>query len=123
MILVDTSVWIDHLRRGNARLLVALEAGEVMCHPFVIGELACGSLKHRAVFLSLLQALPQARQASHAETMSMIDARRLMGRGLGYVDVHFLASAILENARLFTLDARLARTALAAGVGDTGEVG
>ena len=117
MILVDTSVWIDHLRRGNAPLVAALEAGNVLCHPFVIGELACGSLKHRAEVLGLLNELPQASLASHAEAMALIDARRLMGRGLGFVDVHLLASAIFDRATLLTLDKQLAQTALALGVG------
>ena len=116
MILVDTSVWIDHLRRGNARLVDALEAEAVLCHPFVIGELACGSLKQRAEFLDLLNQLPQAQQASHAEAKTVIDARRLFGRGLGFTDVHLLASAMLDGATLFTLDQRLAHAARAVGV-------
>ena len=117
MILVDTSIWIDHFRRGNAHLVDALEAGDVLCHPFVIGELACLSLKQRAEVLALLNELPQASLASHAEAMALIDARRLMGRGLGFVDVHLLASAIFDRATLLTLDKQLAQTALAVGVG------
>ena len=110
MILADTSVWIDHLRRGNAHLTETLGAGDVLCHPFVSGELACGSLKRRAVILALLDELPQA-------TMAMIGARNLMGRGLGFIDMHLLASAMLDGAILFTLDKRLAHTARALGVG------
>jgi len=111
VILVDTSVWIDHLRRSNPRLTQALEAGDVFGHPFVVGELACGTLKQRERILSLLGELPQARIASHAEVLALIDARRLSGRGLGLIDVHLLASALIEGAELFTLDKRLAEAA------------
>ncbi len=110
MILVDTSVWIDHLRRGNTRLTEALEAGEVLGHPFVIGELACGTLKHRERILALLDELPQASLASHEEVLKVVETHRLAGRGLGLIDVHLLASALLEGAELFTLDKRLAAT-------------
>lgn len=117
MILADTSVWIDHLRRGNAHLTETLGAGDVLCHPFVSGELACGSLKRRAVILALLDELPQATMAGHAEVLAMIGARNLMGRGMGFIDMHLLASAMLDGAILFTLDKRLAHTARALGVG------
>jgi hypothetical protein len=116
VILVDTSVWVDHLRRGNARLAGMLEDGVVVSHPFVIGELACGALRHRAAILSLLSELPLATSATHAEAMAFIDARRLMGRGLGYVDVHLLAAASLDRLPLWTLDKRLHVAARALGV-------
>lgn len=105
--LVDTSVWIDHLRRGNARLASCLERGEVECHPFVIGELACGNLRRRSEILLLLGCLPTVTQAEHDEVLSWVESKRLMGRGLGWVDVHLLASAMLGRTTLWTLDQRL----------------
>jgi predicted nucleic acid-binding protein len=115
VILVDTSVWIDHFRRGNRALVEALEREDVLTHPFVIGEIACGELKRRREILELLAALPSAIVASDDEAMGLIERRRLMGKGLGYVDVHLLASAALTHgARLWTLDKRLAPFAGAA---------
>ena len=112
MILVDTSVWIDHLRQGDPDLVRALEAGEVLAHPFVVGELACGNLKNRAEFLKLLRAMPQAPVATDAEALAFIDGRALMGRGIGYLDVHLLASVVLAaGATLWTRDKRLAAVA------------
>lgn len=108
MILVDTSVWIDHLRYGDPDLAKALEAGQVLVHPFVVGELACGNLKNRAEFLRLLRALPQAPTATEVEALAFIDGRDLLGRGIGYLDVHLLASVALEGAAaLWTRDKRL----------------
>lgn len=108
MILVDTSVWIDHLRRGSSALGEALEREEVMTHPFVIGELACGNLKNRREVLDLLAALPSTVVATGEETLHFIDQRRLMGRGIGWVDVHLLASVMMtEAAQLWTRDKRL----------------
>jgi hypothetical protein len=108
VILVDTSVWIDHFRRGNAALVAALEREDVLTHPFVIGELACGTLKKRSEVLDLLAALPPAVSATDEETLQFIERHRLMGKGIGYVDVHLLASvALTEGARLWTLDKRL----------------
>jgi len=111
--LVDTSVWVDHLRRGNARLGACLENGEVECHPFVIGELACGSLKQRAELLELLAALPRVLEAEHDEVLAFIEWKRLMGRGLGWVDAHLLVSALLSRTSLWTLDKHLAAEARA----------
>lgn len=111
MILVDTSVWIDHLRRGNADLAAALEHGLVVCHPFVIGELACGNFANRAEVLALLGKLPTVSVATDAEVLMLIERRRLMGRGLGYVDAHLLASAAIGSVTLWTLDTRLAQLA------------
>ena len=107
MILVDTSVWVDHLRNGNHRLQALLERNEVLIHAFVIGELSCGTLKKRAEVLGLLQALPRAMPATDEEAMALVERRRLWGRGAGWVDIHLLASAILSHARLLTLDKRL----------------
>jgi predicted nucleic acid-binding protein len=111
MILVDTSIWINHFRRGSDRLATLLEAGEVLGHPFVTGELACGSLHARREILSLLEALPQAVAADHQEVLRFVDSRQLMGRGLGYVDVHLLASVMLHGATIWTADKRLAEQA------------
>lgn len=112
MILVDSSVWIDHLRVGNAELSAALEAGLVLTHPFVVGELACGNITNRSEILAWLQNLSSAPVATHEEVLAFIDARSLMGRGIGYVDAHLLASAALaDHARLWTRDRRLRRLA------------
>ena len=118
MILVDTSVWIDHLRRGSAALGEALEREEVMTHPFVIGELACGNLKNRREVLGLLAALPSTVVATGEETLHFVERRRLMGRGIGWVDVHLLASVMMaEAAQLWTRDKRLGAIAAELGIG------
>ena len=105
--LVDTSVWIDHFRQGNERLAELLKEGLVCCHRFVIGELACGTLRNREELLSLLGALPTVPIAAHEEALSLVSARQLAGRGLGWIDVHLLASALLANCSLWTLDKAL----------------
>jgi predicted nucleic acid-binding protein len=107
MLLVDTSVWIDHFRYGNSDLELLLEDGRVMCHPFIIGELACGNLKNRSEIISLIQTLPCVMRAEHKEVMPFIENHRLMGKGLGYVDMNLLASAILTGVPLWTLDKKL----------------
>ncbi len=107
MILVDTSVWVDHLRSTDPALVRALNAGVVVTHPFVVGELACGNLANRAEVLGLLQDLPVASVATDSEALACIEARSLMGRGIGYVDVHLLASATLGDHLLWTRDRRL----------------
>ena len=109
--LVDTSVWVVHLRDGHAGLTEVLDAGEAICHPFIVGELACGNLKNRAAIIALLQLLPSAAVVQHNEVLAFIDARRLMAKGLGYVDVHLLASALLGRVPLWTLDKKLERAA------------
>lgn len=111
MILVDTSVWIDHLRRGDAALAAALESGRVLMHPFVLGELACGKLENRAELLRLLAELPAARTATDAEALEFIGRHALMARAIGYIDVHLLASTALEGARLWTRDKPLVKVA------------
>lgn len=111
MILVDTSVWIDHFRRGNSELVSALETEQVLTHPFVIGEIACGDLRKRREVLELLAALPAATVATDEETLHFIEERRLMGKGIGYIDAHLLASVALTDARLWTLDKALLRVA------------
>ena len=107
MVLVDTSIWVSHLRLGSAHLKALLEDGEVLCHPFVIGELACGQIKNRREILSLLEALPMATTAEHEEVLQFIESHDLMGTGLGLVDVHLLASALLSKTPLWTLDKHL----------------
>lgn len=116
MILVDTSVWIDHLRRGNPRLAGLLRDGEVLAHAFVAGELACGTLANRAQILGLLADLPEAPPAAHDEVLHLVEHSRLWGRGLGWIDAHLLASALLAPCALWTLDAPLARAASALGL-------
>ena len=117
MILADTSVWVDHFRRGNVLLRDALVEGDVLVHPFVLGELACGNIRNRGEILDLFGELPAARTATHDEVMAMIERRRLMGRGLGYVDAHLLAAvAITPESRLLTLDRRLATIAVSLGL-------
>jgi predicted nucleic acid-binding protein len=112
VILVDTSVWIDHLRRGDAVLVERLNAGLVFTHPFVIGELALGVLHQRRVVLDLLQGLPQATVASDDEVLAFIERHALAGLGVGYIDAHLLAAARLTpNASLWTRDKRLALAA------------
>jgi len=111
MVLVDTSIWISHLRTGNAQLKKLLLAGEVLCHPLVIGELACGNLKNREQILSLLEALPHAIEVEHHEVLHLIEIHQLMGLGIGIVDVHLMASAILSRTPLWTTDKRLIEAA------------
>lgn len=116
MILVDTSVWVDHLRRGGRALQELLGEGLVLCHPFVIGELACGRLRNRAEILTLLAALPAATAAGHEEAMGLVSDRDLQGKGLGWVDVHLLASALLSGCTLWTKDRALRAAARALNV-------
>lgn len=117
MILVDTSVWVAHLRAGEPDLAARLEAGEVLSHPFVIGELAMGNLRDRAGLLAPLRNLPAAEIATDAEVQAFIDREALHGLGIGYVDAHLLASVRLTpDARLWTLDRRLAEVAARLGV-------
>jgi predicted nucleic acid-binding protein len=111
MTLVDTSVWIRHLRQVDGRLVEMLNSGSVYCHPFVIGELACGRLRNRDELLGLLGALPSTPVADHEELLDFVTRRDLAGRGLGWIDMHLLASALLANCRLWTLDRRLADAA------------
>lgn len=111
MLLVDTSVWVSHFREGNTELAKLLNNGEVACHPFVVGELACGNLKNRNQILSLLQSLPMSIQAEHEEVLEFIERKRLMGKGLGFVDIHLIASAMLTGIPIWTHDKKLAQVA------------
>ncbi len=108
MILVDTSVWVDHLRESDDHLAELLHTGDAACHPFVIGELACGNLGNRRTILTLLSALPKV---SDAEAIDFIEHHRLMGKGLGWVDVHLIASCALAGVTLWTRDKRLTEAA------------
>jgi predicted nucleic acid-binding protein len=107
MVLVDTSIWVAHLRQGLRRLENLLMDAEVICHPFIIGELACGNLKNRNEIISLLQSLPIAPTIEFEEFLFFIDRNHLMGKGIGFVDVHLLASAQLAGVPLWTADKKL----------------
>ena len=116
MILVDTSVWIEHLRNKNDRLKILLFEEQVVCHPFVIGELACATLQKRREILTMLKALPEAHLLEHEEVMSFLEARHLYGRGIGWVDAHLLASTLLTGCVIWTFDKPLRRAAAALNV-------
>jgi predicted nucleic acid-binding protein len=107
MILADTSVWVDHFRHGNAQLSDAIEDGKILTHPFVIGEIACGNLRSRPTVLGDLQRMPSAIEADSEEVLGFLERHRLFGAGIGWIDMHLLASARLSNCRLWTLDAHL----------------
>jgi predicted nucleic acid-binding protein len=111
MVLVDTSIWVSHFRTTRSDLAELLNNGDIVCHPFIIGELACGNLKDRTNILSLLEALPQAFMVEHDEVLSSIDSYKIMGKGLGYIDVHLLASALLTGIPLWIIDRKLDRVA------------
>jgi predicted nucleic acid-binding protein len=116
MILVDTSVWIEHFQAGNDRLKGLLLDEQVLCHPFVVGELGCGTLQKRNEILSMLKALPEVHLLEHEEVMSFIEARRLYGHGIGWVDAHLLASTLLTRCAIWTFDKPLRRAAAALNV-------
>ena len=116
MILVDSSVWIEHLRRGNDELSALLRKVEVLTHPFVIGELACGQMKNRREILGLLTELPSASVAEHGEVLELVENRKLMGQGIGWIDAHLLASALLSGSVLWTQDRKLRTLSAAMGV-------
>ena len=107
MILIDTSVWIDHLRQRDDHLVITLLAGHVLIHPWVIGDIACSSLKDREQVLDLLRSLPLCSVALEDEVLLFIEQNNLMARGIGYVDIHLLASTKLSGMRLWTRDKRL----------------
>lgn len=111
MVLVDTLIWISFLRGENAQLRRLLQEAEVICHPFIVGELACGHIRNRREVFSLLQALPEASMADHQEILYFIENSDLYGAGIGLIDVHLLASARLSKVPLWTADRRLKRAA------------
>lgn len=113
MILVDTSVWIDHLRAGDKRLTTALGERRVLAHPFVVGEIALGNLRQRDLVLALLRRLPVVQVAANEEALAFIEAQNLSGTGIGLIDAHLLASVKLTpGAKLWTRDRRLREIAL-----------
>ena len=116
MILVDTSIWVDHLRSRSRTLVGLLEADQVLVHPFVIGELACGQLANRREILELLESLPTAATARHEDVLALLDTRRLYGKGIGWVDAHLLCSTLFSRAALLTLDRPLLRVAKGLGI-------
>jgi len=116
-VIVDTSVCINHVRVGDVRLASQLESGNVLVHPFIVGELACGNLRNRQGILSLIEGLPTPTLAEHEEALQLVEREQLHGRGIGWVDVHLLASARLSRVSLWTLDRRLSEVATSLGVG------
>lgn len=117
MVLLDTSVWVDHLRHGDQAVVRVLESGRALVHPFVIGEIACGTLRARAQVMGLLGSLPKAPLASDEEVLYFIERQALMGRGLGYIDMHLLAAvAIAAGSRLWTRDKQLRLAAVELGL-------
>jgi predicted nucleic acid-binding protein len=111
VILADTSVWVDHFRHASPALASHLIHGRIACHAFVIGELALGNLSNRSEILTRLSDLPQLPMAGHPEVLELVERRRLMGTGIGWMDAHLLAAVLLAGATLWTLDAALARIA------------
>ena len=108
MILVDTSIWVDHLRDPEAELKTLLNANDVLIHPMVIGELACGNMRNRKQALEQWHSLPTINEASHEQVISLIETRNLMGCGLGFVDVHLLCSVLnYPGSQLWTRDKKL----------------
>ena len=107
MVLVDTSIWIDHFRKVSGKLASLLEAEEVAIHPFVLGELACGNLSNRKEIIALLHALPDAVKVEDDELLWFIERHHLMGRGIGLIDAHILASCCVDSCLLWTRDKRL----------------
>jgi predicted nucleic acid-binding protein len=117
VILVDTSIWIDHWRTGDERLMRLLEAGQVLVHPFVVGELSLGNLLHRQQVLTALQDMPQATMATNTEVMGFIDQATLAGSGIGYIDAHLLAAVRLTpGSQLWSRDKRLSAVAVRLGL-------
>ncbi len=107
MILVDSSVWIDHFRRPSERLAALLDAEDVCTHPFVLGEVACGNLKNRKEIIALLHALPSLHKADDDEILFFIEHHGLDRRGIGLIDVHLLASCLIGRCYIWTADKRL----------------
>lgn len=107
MVLVDTSIWVDHFRNGNDILKDLLSDGAVWSHEFIIGEIACGQLYMRTEILSLMQELPRVSTAGHEEVLTFIENNKIMGKGIGLIDAHLLASALLSHVKIWTLDKKL----------------
>lgn len=116
MILVDTSVWIDHLIKNEHHLQFLLLEGEVVCHSFVIGELVCRNLKNRKEIIRLLHALPSSPQIDFDEYLYFVEKHKLYGKGIGFIDIHLLASAKLSQVKLWTFDKRLKSASIELGL-------
>lgn len=112
MILVDTSIWIDHFNKSDIDLINLLNSGKVCIHPFIIGELSCGNISNRKEILTLLKALPQVDSALDEEIYTLIENKKLYGIGLGFIDVHLLASALIDNVTIWTRDKTLKKAAI-----------
>lgn len=123
MVLVDTSIWIDHFRNRVTLLEDLLHSGEVATHPFIVGELACGNMKNRTEILKLLSALPTLETVTHEEALHFVKAQALHGKGIGWVDVHLLASSLLNGVPLWSRDKRLNALAKALGIGEEAVTG
>lgn len=111
MLLVDTSVWIDHLRSGSKKLAGYLNEGNVVCHPFIIGKLACGNIKNRTKILDMLESIPAVKVAEQNEVLQLISKHKLHGKGIGWIDCHLLASSFISNCKLWTFDKPLLKVA------------
>ena len=116
MILVDTSIWVDHFRSRNARLVELLNEEQVAIHPFIIGELSLGSIKNKTEIMSLLAKLPTVPVAEHEEVLATVSSHKLSGTGIGWIDAHLIASALLGNAKLLTKDKALHQAGRTTGV-------
>lgn len=119
MVLVDTSIWIDHLHKGDDKLFELLHAEQVLCHPFVVGELACGHIRNRQEIMTLLATLSFVEVVKDSEVRAFIDHHKLVGQGLGLIDVHLLASCMLQGVNIWTRDRKLAITAKRLGLSDS----
>jgi len=116
MVLIDTSIWVDHFNRGDGNLEYLLNENEAATHPFVIGELACGNIKNRRLIFRLLIALPSIPEISKEEFYLFLDRHRLYGMGLGFIDIHLLASALISDCLIYTRDKSLLSSANKLGV-------
>jgi predicted nucleic acid-binding protein len=111
MVLIDTSVWIDHLRNGDSGVSTLLETGDAVCHPFIVGEIACGNLTSRREILHRLSLLRTATLVRHSEVLAFIEAHRISGLGLGFIDMHLLASANLDGLKVWSRDKAMRKAA------------
>ena len=116
MILVDTSIWINHFNKSNAGLISLLNSAKVCIHPFIIGELSCGNISNRSEILALLKSLPLIETAIDDEVFTLIENKKLYGIGLGFVDVHLLTSALIHNVKIWTGDKSLNKAAMMLGI-------
>ena len=112
MVLVDTSVWVDHFNKSDPDLIRLLKGMKVCTHVFIIGELSCGNIRNRTEILSLMNSLPQVIPAFDDEVLTLIESKHLYGIGLGYIDVHLIASALINDVKIWTRDKSLKKTAV-----------